>query len=29
MTTCEAVFPLGRQALYERNRCSPAIKSNG
>ncbi|MCM7835280.1 RidA family protein [Enterobacter asburiae] len=29
MTTREAVFPLGRQALYERNRYSPAIKSNG
>ncbi|HDY8359151.1 MULTISPECIES: RidA family protein [Enterobacteriaceae] len=29
MTTREAVFPLGRQALYERNRYSPAIKSSG
>ena len=29
MTTREAVFPLDRQALYERNRYSPAIKSNG
>ena len=29
MTAREAVFPLGRQALYERNRYSPAIKSNG
>lgn len=29
MTTREAVFPFGRQALYERNRYSPAIKSNG
>lgn len=29
MTTREAVFPLGRQSLYERNRYSPAIKSNG
>ncbi len=29
MTTREAVFPTGRQALYERNRYSPAIKSNG
>ncbi|CAM4249715.1 RidA family protein [Kerstersia similis] len=29
MTTRAAVFPLGRQALYERNRYSPAIKSNG
>ena len=29
MTTREAVFPLDRQALYERNRYSPAIKSTG
>ena len=29
MTAREAVFPLGRQVLYERNRYSPAIKSNG
>ena len=29
MTAREAVFPFGRQALYERNRYSPAIKSNG
>ncbi|MEH3882170.1 Rid family hydrolase, partial [Enterobacter roggenkampii] len=29
MTAHEAVFPSGRQALYERNRYSPAIKSNG
>ncbi|WP_420177106.1 RidA family protein [Kerstersia gyiorum] len=29
MTAREAVFPPGRQALYERNRYSPAIKSNG
>mgnify|MGYP001836277967 CR=1 FL=1 len=29
MTTREAVFPFGRQALYERNRYSAAIKSNG
>ena len=29
MTTREAVFPFGEQALYERNRYSPAIKSNG
>jgi enamine deaminase RidA (YjgF/YER057c/UK114 family) len=29
MTIREAVFPFGRQALYERNRYSPAIKSNG
>lgn len=25
----DAVFPAGRQALYERNRYSPAIRSNG
>lgn len=25
----DAVFPPGRQALYERNRYSPAIRSNG
>lgn len=29
MTTRDAVFPDGRQALYERNRYSPAIRSNG
>ncbi|MBE8718750.1 RidA family protein [Cellvibrio polysaccharolyticus] len=29
MTTRDVVFPEGRQALYERNRYSPAIKSNG
>ncbi|MGK8544514.1 RidA family protein [Enterobacter cloacae] len=29
MTAREAVFPSGRQVLYERNRYSPAIKSNG
>ncbi|MGB3288530.1 MAG: RidA family protein [Burkholderiaceae bacterium] len=29
MTTRKVVFPPGRQALYERNRYSPAIKSNG
>lgn len=29
MTARDAVFPIGRQALYERNRYSPAIKSNG
>ncbi|WP_252405728.1 Rid family hydrolase, partial [Escherichia coli] len=29
MTAREAVFPFGRQTLYERNRYSPAIKSNG
>jgi enamine deaminase RidA (YjgF/YER057c/UK114 family) len=25
----DPVFPAGRQALYERNRYSPAIRSNG
>lgn len=29
MATRDVVFPEGRQALYERNRYSPAIKSNG
>ncbi len=29
MTLRNVVFPPGRQALYERNRYSPAIKSNG
>lgn len=29
MTQRDVVFPAGRQALYERNRYSPAIKSNG
>ncbi|MEW5714739.1 RidA family protein [Pseudomonas sp. SB113] len=29
MTSRDVVFPPGRQALYERNRYSPAIKSNG
>ena len=29
MTTRNAVFPTGRQALYERHRYSPAIQSNG
>ncbi len=29
MTTRDVVFPPGRQALYERNRYSPAVKSNG
>lgn len=29
MTTRDVVFPSGRQALYERNRYSPAIRSNG
>jgi enamine deaminase RidA (YjgF/YER057c/UK114 family) len=29
MTTRDVVFPAGRQSLYERNRYSPAIRSNG
>lgn len=29
MNTREVVFPPGRQALYERNRYSPAVRSNG
>ncbi|MBB4865631.1 enamine deaminase RidA (YjgF/YER057c/UK114 family) [Pseudomonas nitritireducens] len=29
MNTRDVVFPAGRQALYERNRYSPAIRSNG
>ncbi|OLF54519.1 RidA family protein [Pseudomonas chlororaphis] len=29
MTQRNVVFPPGRQALYERNRYSPAIRSNG
>ncbi len=29
MTQRDVVFPARRQALYERNRYSPAIKSNG
>ncbi|EIM18569.1 MULTISPECIES: RidA family protein [Pseudomonas] len=29
MTQRDAVFPPGRQALYQRNRYSPAIRSNG
>lgn len=29
MATRNVVFPAGRQALYERNRYSPAIRSNG
>lgn len=29
MTSRTVVFPPGRQALYERNRYSPAIRSNG
>jgi enamine deaminase RidA (YjgF/YER057c/UK114 family) len=29
MTIRDVVFPPGRQALYERNRYSPAVRSNG
>lgn len=29
MTPRDVVFPAGRQALYTRNRYSPAIRSNG
>ena len=29
MSKRDVVFPAGRQALYERNRYSPAIRSNG
>ncbi|EYC52312.1 endoribonuclease L-PSP [Hylemonella gracilis str. Niagara R] len=29
MTPRDVVFPSGRQALYERNRYSPAVRSNG
>ena len=29
MTKRDVGFPPGRQALYERNRSSPAVKSNG
>jgi enamine deaminase RidA (YjgF/YER057c/UK114 family) len=29
MTKRDVVFPAGRQALYEKNRYSPAIRSNG
>ncbi len=29
MTPRDVVFPPGRQALYERNRYSPAIRANG
>ncbi|MCY1333748.1 RutC family protein YjgH [compost metagenome] len=29
MATRNVVFPAGRQALYERNRYSPAIRSDG
>lgn len=29
MSVRNVVFPAGRQAIYEKNRYSPAIKSNG
>lgn len=29
MSARDVVFPVGRQELYERNRYSPAIRSNG
>jgi len=29
MGTRDVVFPAGRQALYERNRYSPAVRSDG
>lgn len=29
MTSRDAVFPAGRQALYEQNRYSPAVRANG
>src|SRR3954465_9795758 len=29
MVQRDVVFPAGRQALYEKNRYSPAIRSNG
>jgi enamine deaminase RidA (YjgF/YER057c/UK114 family) len=29
VATRDVVFPAGRQALYERNRYSPAIRANG
>ncbi|ARU89925.1 RidA family protein [Pseudomonas sp. M30-35] len=29
MNNRDVVFPAGRQALYERNRYSPAVRSNG
>jgi enamine deaminase RidA (YjgF/YER057c/UK114 family) len=29
MTARDVVFPPGRQALYDRNRYSPALRSNG
>ncbi|TBU77012.1 RidA family protein [Phytopseudomonas daroniae] len=29
MATRDVIFPAGRQAIYERDRYSPAIRSNG
>jgi enamine deaminase RidA (YjgF/YER057c/UK114 family) len=29
MTARDVVFPVGRQALYDKNRYSPAIRANG
>lgn len=29
MATPDVIFPAGRQAIYERDRYSPAIRSNG
>jgi enamine deaminase RidA (YjgF/YER057c/UK114 family) len=29
MTQRDVVFPTGRQALYEKNRYSPAVRANG
>ncbi|MDN2709399.1 RidA family protein [Janthinobacterium sp. SUN118] len=29
MTTRDVVFPPGRQALYDKNRYSPAVRANG
>ena len=29
MSARDVVFPAGRQALYERNRYSPAVRANG
>ncbi|WP_339529983.1 RidA family protein [Pseudomonas mucidolens] len=29
MNQRDVVFPVGRQALYQRNRYSPAVRSNG
>lgn len=29
MSSRDVVFPAGRQTLYDKNRYSPAIRSNG